>query len=140
MDYQKIILRRNDFRGRVQTLFQGIDLLVIPTTGVASPTTAQMATLGENPDLISALLRFHLSVRHGGQPHHDLAGGIHRAKDTDRISVRFATLRGRSPGARGMGLSTGDGLASPAPCALSIAADVTTTAENEGKGIDTEIQ
>jgi len=35
LDYQKIILRRNDFRGRVQTLFQNIDLLIIPTTGVA---------------------------------------------------------------------------------------------------------
>jgi len=76
MDYQKIILRRNDFRGRVQTLFQGIDLLVIPTTGVASPTVAQMATLGENPDLISALLRFTCPFDTAGSPTMTLPAGF----------------------------------------------------------------
>jgi len=76
MDYQKIILRRHDFRGRVQTLFQNIDLLVIPTTGVASPTVAQMATLGENPDLISALLRFTCPFDTAGSPTMTLPAGF----------------------------------------------------------------
>jgi len=76
LDYQKIILRRNDFRGRVQTLFQSIDLLVIPTTGVASPTVAQMATLGENPDLISALLRFTCPFDTAGSPTITLPAGF----------------------------------------------------------------
>lgn len=76
MDYQKIILRRNDFRGRVQTLFQSIDLLVIPTTGVASPTVAQMATLGENPGLISALLRFTCPFDTAGSPTMTLPAGF----------------------------------------------------------------
>jgi amidase len=76
LDYQKIMLRRNDFRGRVQTLFQNIDLLVIPTTGVASPTVAQMATLGENPDLISALLRFTCPFDTAGSPTITLPAGF----------------------------------------------------------------
>ena len=76
MDYQKIILRRNDFRGRVQALFQSIDLLVIPTTAVASPTVAQMATLGENPDLISALLRFTCPFDTAGSPTMTLPAGF----------------------------------------------------------------
>jgi amidase len=76
MDYQKIILRRNDFRGRVQTLFKDIDLLVIPTTGVASPTVAQMATLGENPALISALLRFTCPFDTAGSPTMTLPAGF----------------------------------------------------------------
>lgn len=76
MDYQKIILRRNDFRGRVQTLFQNIDLLVIPTTGVASPTVVQMATLGENPALISALLRFTCPFDTAGSPTMTLPAGF----------------------------------------------------------------
>ncbi len=75
-DYQKIILRRNDFRGRVQTLFEDIDLLVIPTTGVASPTVAQMATLGENPELISALLRFTCPFDAAGSPTMTLPAGF----------------------------------------------------------------
>ena len=76
LDYQKIILRRNDFRGRVQALFRDIDLLVIPTTGVASPTVAQMATLGENPDLISALLRFTCPFDTAGSPTMTLPAGF----------------------------------------------------------------
>ena len=76
MEYQKIILRRNDFRGRVQTLFKDIDLLIIPTTGVASPAVAQMATLGENPDLISALLRFTCPFDTAGSPTITLPAGF----------------------------------------------------------------
>ena len=48
MDYQKIILRRNDFRGRVAALFESIDLLLIPAQSFASPTLSMMATLGED--------------------------------------------------------------------------------------------
>jgi len=76
MDYQKIVLRRNDFRGRVQSLFQGIDLLVIPATAVASPTVAQMAKLGEDPDLISALLRFTCPFDMTGSPTLTLPAGF----------------------------------------------------------------
>ncbi|MGA8759568.1 MAG: amidase, partial [Stellaceae bacterium] len=43
LDYQKIILRRASFRGRVAALFQGIDLLLVPAQSFASPTTTQMA-------------------------------------------------------------------------------------------------
>ncbi len=57
MDYQRIVLRRLDFTGRLRALFQDIDLLVVPSQGFASPTVARMATLGESPDLIAALLR-----------------------------------------------------------------------------------
>jgi amidase len=87
MDYQKIILRRHDFRGRVQILFQNIDLLVIPTTGVASPTVAQMATLGENPELISALLRFTCPFDMAGSPTMTLPAGF-TAQDTP-IAFQF---------------------------------------------------
>ncbi len=76
MDYQHIVLRRIDFQGRVQALFQDIDLLVIPTTGVASPTVAQMSTLGENVDLISALLRFTCPFDMTGSPTITLPAGF----------------------------------------------------------------
>lgn len=67
-DYQKIILRRYEFNGRLRALFEGIDLLLIPTTGVASPTVAQMATLGEDADLISAVLRYTCPLDMSGSP------------------------------------------------------------------------
>ena len=40
MDYQKMVLRRNDFRGRVQAMFQGIDLLLVPATAVAASSSS----------------------------------------------------------------------------------------------------
>ncbi len=58
LDYQKIILRRGDLRGRVAAMFRDIDLLLVPAQGIASPTTALMARLGEDPDMLNALLRF----------------------------------------------------------------------------------
>ena len=57
-DYQKILLHRHDFCGKVRALFEEIDILVIPSQSTASPTLNQMATLGEDPDALSSLLRF----------------------------------------------------------------------------------
>jgi amidase len=67
-DYQKIMLRRHDFRGRVAALFQAIDLLLIPVQGITSPTTARMLTLGEDADLLAALLRFTCPFDMTGSP------------------------------------------------------------------------
>jgi amidase len=55
IDYQKIILRRANFRGRVETLFQDIDLLRVPAQGLASPTTARLAHVGEDIETLNAL-------------------------------------------------------------------------------------
>jgi amidase len=68
LDYQKIVLRRNDFRGRVAALFEGIDLLVVPVQSFASPTVKTMATLGENPELVARLLRFTCAFNMTGNP------------------------------------------------------------------------
>jgi len=68
MDYQKIILRRNDFRGRVAALFRTIDLLLVPAQGFASPTLATMATLGEDAALMRSLLGFTCPFDMSGSP------------------------------------------------------------------------
>ncbi|MBK1658538.1 amidase [Paracraurococcus ruber] len=68
LDYQKIVLRRHDFAGRVRALFEGIDLLVVPAQGFASPTVAGMATLGQDPALIARLLRFTCPFDMTGSP------------------------------------------------------------------------
>jgi amidase len=68
MDYQKIILRRNDFRGRVQTLFEAIDLLVVPALPYASPSLAMMAKLVQDPDMLLGLLRYTAPFNMTGNP------------------------------------------------------------------------
>jgi len=68
MDYQKIILRRHDFSGRVAALFRTIDLLLIPAQGFASPTLAKMATLGEDAALMTSLLSFTCPFDMSGSP------------------------------------------------------------------------
>ncbi len=68
MDYQKIILHRNDFRGRVAALFRTVDLLLVPAQGFASPTLAKMATLGEDAALMRSLLGFTCPFDMSGSP------------------------------------------------------------------------
>ncbi len=68
MDYQKIILRRKNFSGRVAALFRTIDLLLVPAQGFASPTLATMATLGEDAALLASLLSFTCPFDMTGSP------------------------------------------------------------------------
>jgi amidase len=75
-DYQKIVLRRENFRGRVRALFEQVDLLAVPAQTFAAPTLAKMATLGENPELITGLLRFSCPFNMTGSPSITLPGGF----------------------------------------------------------------
>lgn len=76
LDYQRIVLRRLAFAGRVRALLETVDLLVVPTTAMASPTTATMATLGEDPELISGLLRYTSPFDMSGSPTITLPSGF----------------------------------------------------------------
>jgi amidase len=75
-DYQKILLRRRDFAGRVAALFQNIDLLVIPAQFIASPTVKKMATLGRDPSELLALTRFTSPFDMSGSPTITLPSGF----------------------------------------------------------------
>jgi len=75
-DYQKIVLRREAFKGLVRALFEKVDLLAVPAQTFAAPTVATMATLGENPDLIAGLLRFTCPFDMTGSPTITLPGGF----------------------------------------------------------------
>ncbi|MGO4834590.1 amidase, partial [Rhizobiaceae sp. 2RAB30] len=76
MEYQKILLRRSVFRGRVNALFQSIDLLLTPAQPFAPLTLAAIATLGEQPDLIAALQRYTCPFDMSGHPTLSLPGGF----------------------------------------------------------------
>jgi amidase len=68
LDYQKIILRRISFQGRVAALLQDIDLLLVPAQSIASPTTAQLAHLGDNAEMLNALVRYTMPFDMSGSP------------------------------------------------------------------------
>ena len=75
-DYQKIVLRREAFKGMVRALFEKVDVLAVPAQTFAAPTLAKMAILGENPELITGLLRFSCPFDMTGSPTITLPGGF----------------------------------------------------------------
>jgi amidase len=75
-DYQKIVLRREAFRGEVRALFESIDLLAIPAQAFTAPTLAKMATLTEDPELLGGLLRFTCPFDMTGSPTITLPAGF----------------------------------------------------------------
>lgn len=76
MDYQKIVLRREAFRGAVRVLFETVDLIAVPAQAFAAPTLAKMAALGEDASLIGGLLRFTCPFDMTGSPTVTLPGGF----------------------------------------------------------------
>ena len=76
IDYQKILLRRLDLRGRVSALLQSIDLLLIPVQPMPPLTLAEIRALGAQPDLIAKLQRYTCPFNMTGHPTITLPGGF----------------------------------------------------------------
>jgi amidase len=76
IDHQKIILRRHAFTGRVRTLFDSIDLMLVPVQSVASPTVEWMGRLGGNDAVLQGLLQFTCPFDMSGNPTITLPGGF----------------------------------------------------------------
>lgn len=76
LDLQKIWLRRRAFSGRVAALFETIDVLLIPAQSMASPTRAQMDTLGVDPEGFLRLVKFAAPFSMTGGPTLTLPGGF----------------------------------------------------------------
>ena len=76
LDYQKILLRRAEFKGAVAHMFQSIDLLLVPAQSFAAPSLADMAMLGQSNDMISRLLRFTCPFDSSGNPTITMPGGF----------------------------------------------------------------
>ena len=76
LDYQKILLRRLELRGRIASLFETIDLLLIPVHPFPPLTLAMIRTLGEQPDLIARLQEYTCPFDTTGHPTITLPGGF----------------------------------------------------------------
>ena len=79
LDYQKILLRRLELRGRVASLFEAIDLLLTPVHPFPPLTLAMIRTLGEQPDVIAGLQRYTCPFDMTGHPTITLPGGFSAA-------------------------------------------------------------
>ena len=75
-DYQQILLRRMNFRGRVTVLFADIDLLLVPVQPIPPLSLETVRTLGEQPELITRLQRYTCPFDMTGHPTITLPGGI----------------------------------------------------------------
>ena len=75
-ELQQVWRRRRAFNGRVAALFQTIDLLLIPAQPMASPTLAEMASLGTDPDSFARLVRFSAPFNMSGSPTITLPSGF----------------------------------------------------------------
>jgi amidase len=76
LDMARLQVARMNFRGVMAQLFANIDLLLIPTMPTASPTLAQLAAEGTDPDARAARLRFTAPTDLTGQPTITLPGGV----------------------------------------------------------------
>jgi amidase len=79
LDYQKILLRRSEMRGRVASLFETVDLLLIPVHPFPPLTLAMIRTLGEQPELIARLQKYTCPFNMTGHPTITLPGGFSAA-------------------------------------------------------------
>ncbi|MHA7775206.1 amidase [Roseibium sp. M-1] len=74
-DYQKILLRRLDLRGRMAALFGTIDLLLTPVHPFGPLSLETIHSLGTQPDLIFKLQRYTCPFNMTGNPTITLPGG-----------------------------------------------------------------
>jgi len=75
VDYQKIVLRREAFRGQLRALFEDIDLIAMPTLSFAAPTLAKMASIVSDPSVLQGVLRFNCPFDMTGSPTITLPAG-----------------------------------------------------------------
>ena len=67
-EYQRILLRRRDFAGRVLAALAPVDAMLIPAQPIAAPTVARMTMLGRVPAELAALIRYTAPFDMSGNP------------------------------------------------------------------------
>uniref|UniRef100_Q47GC2 Amidase n=1 Tax=Dechloromonas aromatica (strain RCB) TaxID=159087 RepID=Q47GC2_DECAR len=68
MDYQRVLLNRAEFTGRLNKLMQSVDLLILPVQPYAAPTYEQLGALADDPEANSRLIQFTAPINSSGHP------------------------------------------------------------------------
>ena len=66
MDYQRLLLRLENFRGRIEKVFEQVDVLAMPVLSFSTPTLARMGRMDD--ELIAGLHRFTCALNMTGHP------------------------------------------------------------------------
>lgn len=75
LDYQRVITRRDAFRGAFEALYSDVDLVLSPAMAFTAPTLSQIANTTET--LISGLHHFTCPFTMSGHPVVSMPGGVH---------------------------------------------------------------
>src|SRR5690606_14483885 len=95
LDYQKILLRRREFAGRVSALLTDIDLLLVPAQPFASPTRAELSSIVADAAGLEALIRFTAPFDMSGHPTITLPAGFTR--DAAPLAIQLVARRFAEP-------------------------------------------
>ena len=68
LDYQRLLLRRAEFRGRLDRLLTEVDCVVLPVQPYAAPTYEQLGSLAEDPEANSRLIQYTAPINASGHP------------------------------------------------------------------------
>lgn len=93
VDYQRVLLRRMDLRGRAQAVLADLDVLLTPVHPFAPLSLATIATLGDQPGLIAGLQRYTCPFDMTGHPTLTLPGGFSPAGLPIGVQLVAADLR-----------------------------------------------
>lgn len=76
IEFERLQQERRAFTGRLRRTFHGVDMLLVPGVGIASPTLETMDGLGSNDALLSALLTPTAPIDIAGVPSLTMPGGF----------------------------------------------------------------
>jgi amidase len=93
VDYQRALLVRADFTGRMNTLMTGVDLLLMPAMPLAGASLERITDLRRDPDHRIWLQRFSAPSDMTGQPTITLPAGITPAGLPVAVQLVAASLR-----------------------------------------------
>jgi amidase len=85
LDLGKLQLARARVKGQIEALVAGVDLLLMPVMGVATPTLASLKAAGRTPQTAAARLRYTAPFDMSGHPTLTLPGGM----TADGVPVGF---------------------------------------------------
>jgi amidase len=92
LEVGEINLERLKFSGALATLFEDVDLLLVPTMPVPIPSLEKMKEYGEDPNVLLNILRFTAPFDFSGSPTITLPNGI----DTDGMPLSMQLVGRRA--------------------------------------------